>query len=418
MSSSAAPRRVIRWAEVEPAAENIEGSMLAEIADQFLAAKADTHARHTRRGHAYGRKLITKYADRRLVEWTAATAQRVYDTVVAEHGVHTANRLAKLASASWTYAAQRGQAPTLNPWRLIDRPRQRVRPLYFDAGWLPAMLRVVDRAIVADAVPVYAGRFLALALATGARPWQELLPLRVEDLDFGGGVILVRKAKGGQPRAIPTAILGSVGLRILRAQAELVGSGWLWPSPRRGRGRGRGRVHMSDGPPREAWPLILERAEAAGLRTTTLDGKRLDLYAASRHAVANFAVSQLGLSVAHVAAILGHRSEECLQTYAHLCPIHATPTAKAIGDAYDETRMDHSQDGTWGVDALALRSARDAAGLTQAALGEAVGVTKQAISKWERGASSPSVAELHRIAVRLGHPVDHFFCRPPAARSA
>lgn len=72
-------------------------------------------------------------------------------------------------------------------------------------------------------------------------------------------------------------------------------------------------------------------------------------------------------------------------------------------------------DGAYGVDPAALRRARDGAGLTQAAEGDLLGVTKQTVSKWERGVSSPTVAELQQLAVRLGRPVDFFLRRPPRA---
>ena len=46
-----------------------------------------------------------------------------------------------------------------------------------------------------------------------------------------------------------------------------------------------------------------------------------------------------------------------------------------------------------------LRSARQRANLSQAAVSEALGVTRQSISAWENGASSPSAIQLAELAI-------------------
>lgn len=45
---------------------------------------------------------------------------------------------------------------------------------------------------------------------------------------------------------------------------------------------------------------------------------------------------------------------------------------------------------------------RQEKGLTQVALAEALGITSQAISKWERGQSFPDVSRLDELAEILG----------------
>ena len=49
-----------------------------------------------------------------------------------------------------------------------------------------------------------------------------------------------------------------------------------------------------------------------------------------------------------------------------------------------------------------IREYRLKAGLTQRALGAALGVTRNAISSWERGLSCPAVPYLMRLAKMLG----------------
>lgn len=49
-----------------------------------------------------------------------------------------------------------------------------------------------------------------------------------------------------------------------------------------------------------------------------------------------------------------------------------------------------------------IAAARKAAGLTQEALGEKLGVSRQAVSKWESGASDPSTSNLLALARLYG----------------
>ena len=52
-----------------------------------------------------------------------------------------------------------------------------------------------------------------------------------------------------------------------------------------------------------------------------------------------------------------------------------------------------------------IRAARQAAGLSQEKLAERLGLTRQAVTKWETGQSAPSTENLLRLAEVLGVPV-------------
>ena len=60
-----------------------------------------------------------------------------------------------------------------------------------------------------------------------------------------------------------------------------------------------------------------------------------------------------------------------------------------------------------------IHAARKAAGLSQEALGEKLGVVSQTVSKWERGENAPDAALLPLLADALGVSLDQLFDRTP-----
>lgn len=56
-----------------------------------------------------------------------------------------------------------------------------------------------------------------------------------------------------------------------------------------------------------------------------------------------------------------------------------------------------------------VRLARQLAGMSQTALGEAVGITFQQVQKYERGGNRIPSSRLHEFAVALGQPLSFFF---------
>ena len=53
-----------------------------------------------------------------------------------------------------------------------------------------------------------------------------------------------------------------------------------------------------------------------------------------------------------------------------------------------------------------IRQGRETKGLTQEELAEVVGVSRQAVSKWENGTSDPSTSNLCALAKLYGIPVE------------
>lgn len=56
-----------------------------------------------------------------------------------------------------------------------------------------------------------------------------------------------------------------------------------------------------------------------------------------------------------------------------------------------------------------LRQARKARGLSQVALGEAIGISFQQVQKYERGSNRVSASKLAQAALYLGLPIQYFF---------
>ena len=61
-----------------------------------------------------------------------------------------------------------------------------------------------------------------------------------------------------------------------------------------------------------------------------------------------------------------------------------------------------------------IRRLREHRGITQEALAEALNVTPQSVSKWERGTSMPDVQMLPQLAVYFGVSIDQLFAMDPA----
>lgn len=63
-----------------------------------------------------------------------------------------------------------------------------------------------------------------------------------------------------------------------------------------------------------------------------------------------------------------------------------------------------------------IRGLREGLGLSQQEFADRIGVTKQAVSSWETGASSPSIENLLRMVNACGAKLDSFFEVESAAR--
>ena len=77
---------------------------------------------------------------------------------------------------------------------------------------------------------------------------------------------------------------------------------------------------------------------------------------------------------------------------------------------------DVSRDGSAGEIGLRIKSLRRSAGLSQANLGSALGVTFQQVQKYESGRSKIAAEKLHQIAQALGVEISYFYDSKPLPR--
>lgn len=63
---------------------------------------------------------------------------------------------------------------------------------------------------------------------------------------------------------------------------------------------------------------------------------------------------------------------------------------------------------------MRIKELREAAGMTQVALAQAIGVTQGTIASWERGGCLPSVAKIPALAKILGCAIDDLFAKDEA----
>lgn len=66
----------------------------------------------------------------------------------------------------------------------------------------------------------------------------------------------------------------------------------------------------------------------------------------------------------------------------------------------------------------AIRFFREKAGLSQAALAQKVGVSQQAVGKWERGESSPQWGMAPKLAELFGCTIDELYGLDPPREEA
>jgi integrase/recombinase XerD len=256
--------------------------------------------------HLSGRGLADATIQQRLV-----TARLFFDFCIARQ-----------FRADPTNPVPRGQwrSPTPRP-SLV--PRRRRLP------WIPT--DVQWRAIVADLLQhePLRNRALILLAYDAALRRQEVLGLRLDDIDWAAGLVHVRAehAKGGRARRVPIAAVSQVVLRhyILTDRAHLLaGIG----------GDPAGPLFLSESPRNPAAPL---RPGAGGDIVTRLR-TRLDLPQLHPHTFRHLRCTVLkrcDVDLDDIALLAGHASPLSTQLSIHLAPTDVARRIRTATAAFD-----------------------------------------------------------------------------------
>jgi site-specific recombinase XerD len=196
----------------------------------------------------------------------------------------------------------------------IQRPKTRPRPL-------PIVLSIADAGRLCDlgaddrtSNGLRDGAIVETLYATGVRV-SELVNLDWKDLDAPGGLILVRKGKGGKDRLIP---IGRQAIRKLRAWRKRLAPSSddpIFPSLRRS-----GHISHRRLTTRAVESIVAERAKRAGI---TL--------AVTPHTLRHCFVTHLlerGADSLSISAMAGHANLGTTVGYAHINPAFLIAQAK------------------------------------------------------------------------------------------
>jgi integrase len=149
-----------------------------------------------------------------------------------------------------------------------------------------------------------------MLLWTGARE-REVLGLRWRDIELEAGVLRFMKTKTKVARSVS---IGGEALDLLKAREGKAGE-LVFPGPK--------PVDPQAEPKpwdhRSAWETALKRAGIADFRVHDL-----------RHTTASYLAME-GVSLAQIAAVLGHRTLQMVSRYSHLSPEHVAKASARIG---------------------------------------------------------------------------------------
>jgi len=408
------------WARVDLAPEQ-PSSILADV--PLLATLIDDFVEYSRPRKRAG--TIEAYA-----KWTKAGArarvdgldvmaiearrlapgicQRHHDEISASSGEATADNVAKLCSAAWTHAENRGVKLQANPWKKVKRNGSKPPLLKFPAGWLGDFVRLLDQAARDGVIEQQIADYFTLGAHTGARVWCELRTLRWEDIrEIDGTINLVWSKE--ESRSIPIELLGVRGREVLERQRGQHPV-WVWP----GRVIKGKQAAIGESTVAKHWPAIREYMLGQGLMFQTIKGEPLRMHDL-RHAFASYCIAELHLPKTIVAQLLGHKDQRSTDRYTHWSAEHLRAPAAEIAAGIGGTSMEAGQQERLGLDTDRLaRVIREVGGTDIGAKADRevaarLGVSERTVNSWRTGEKKPPFETLHRLAKLRGCKPGFFF---------
>ncbi len=150
---------------------------------------------------------------------------------------------------------------------------------------------------------------IILALSTGARQ-MELLTLNWSQVDLSRGLILLEDTKNGERRVLPLAGHAYELIKEL-SKVRRIDSDLLFPSPKK---------------PNK--PINVQNIFKAAVKKAKIDNFRFhDL----RHSAASY-LAMNGASLNEIAEVLGHKTLQMVQRYAHLSEAHTASVVASMNE--------------------------------------------------------------------------------------
>ena len=215
----------------------------------------------------------------------------------------TVNRYLAALSVCLNYGVKELQWVEKNPCDNVKKPEENRGRVRF--------LSDEERPRLLDACRPHADLYLAvlLALTTGARQ-AEIMTLRWGQIDFKRQVITLDKTKNGETRAIP---LVGEAFKLLTERGKIRSLTDDRIFPPTGRAKKAECLDL-----RQPWEKALRTAEIANFHWHDL-----------RHTAASY-LAMSGVSLVEIAKVLGHRTMQMVNRYAHLSDGHIVATGEKL----------------------------------------------------------------------------------------
>jgi len=249
-----------------------------------------------------------------LRDVTAPVIINLRDELSAGHYKHGKKRKRRSASTVirylaalshvFTIAAKEWQWTDHNPLTLVRKPpapRGRVR-----------FLSDAERSDLLAACKASDSKYLyiivVLALSTGMRS-SEVRGLRWKQISLERGWIVLEETKNGHRRGIP---LAGLALELMKEHAKVrnLKTDLVFPGS-----TGKRPIELG-----KAWSTAVKKAELVDFRFHDL-----------RHSAASY-LAMSGATSVELAAVLGHRSLQMVQRYAHIADGHTTAMVSKMND--------------------------------------------------------------------------------------
>ena len=275
---------------------------VADLIDRYVRQVLPTKPKSFKQQNRQLSWWKSKLGPYTLADITPALLAETRDSLREERGVAPGTIVRYMAALShaFTIAVKEWGWLESNPMFKVTKPKEpRGIVRFLTDEERIALLDACNKSICTSLYPI-----VVLALSTGMRRG-EILNLRWKDVDFERGRILLEETKNNERRGIP---LVGYAYNTLKEYSKVrsIGSDLVFPS--------------NYDPSK---PIEIRSPFHAALKKSQIENFR---FHDCRHSAASY-LAMNGASLAEIAEILGHKTLQMVQRYAHLSEGH---TAKVL----------------------------------------------------------------------------------------